>query len=327
MEFRTTIKILPAERKIDYSSPVFFIGSCFADDIGRQFQRGKMEVLINPSGVLYNPYSVARTLEFIMEGKSFHKDDLFYYKGKYLSFYHDTGFSASKYEKCLEKINNSLHEGHAFLKSAAYLFITFGTAWVYTLKENNQLVANCHKIPAERFNRHLLKSQDIVKRWAPIISKLNAFNNDLNIVFTASPVRHMKDGAHGNQVSKATLLVAIEELISGIENLSYFPSYEIVLDELRDYRFYDKDMVHPSDIAIEYIWERFCEAYFDRDTHAVYKNVSKITEATRHIISSDEKDDIIRFKESMLDQIQKLKSEYPFVNLDEEENYFNKLIK
>ncbi|MEA1886037.1 MAG: GSCFA domain-containing protein [Bacteroidota bacterium] len=326
MELRTKVKISPAKKKIAYSSPVLFIGSCFADDIGRQFQKGKLEVLINPFGVLYNPLSAGRALQLVMEGKSFCKEDLFYYDHKYLSFYHDTGFSSRNYEKSLEKINNSLSEARTFLKSAAYLFITFGTAWVYRWKENNEVVANCHKIPAKRFSRHLLKSEDIVNRWTQLISGLNEFNSNLNIVFTTSPVRHLKDGAHGNQVSKSTLLVAIEELISGGEHLSYFPSYEIVLDELRDYRFYNKDMVHPSDTAIEYIWERFTDAYFNNETSFVYDSVSKITEATRHIISSDEKDDIMRFRDSMLAQIEKLKNKYPFVNLDEEEDYFNNLI-
>jgi uncharacterized protein (UPF0332 family) len=324
MEFRTKIERLPSKEKIGYSSPVMFIGSCFADDIGRQFLNGKMNVLINPFGVLYNPMSAARALELIMEGTQFRKEDLNFFDNRYLSFYHDTSFSSSNYEISLEKINNSISEAHNFLRSATNLFVTFGTAWVYRWKDNSEVVANCHKIPAARFTRHLLKTEDIVRRWIKIVSDLNVYNSNLNIVLTVSPVRHLKDGAHGNQVSKSTLIVAIEELISANKNLSYFPSYEI--DELRDYRFYDKDMVHPSDTAIDYIWQGFKETYFTSDTSAIYDRVSKITEATRHIVISSEKEDIIKFRNSMLERIKKIKDEYPFINLDEEENYFNNLI-
>ncbi|MBN1388251.1 MAG: GSCFA domain-containing protein [Bacteroidales bacterium] len=325
MEFRTKVQKLPAKEKISFSSHVIFIGSCFAEDIGRQFLNGKMKVLINPFGVLYNPMSAARALEIIMSGKLFRREELYFYENKYLSFYHDTSFSSRNYERSLEKINNSISEAHNFLKSATHLFITFGTAWVYRWKDNNEVVANCHKIPATRFNRQLLKTEDIVNLWTRIVSGLRVFNNRLNIVFTTSPVRHMKDGAHGNQVSKSTLVVAIEELISGDVNLSYFPSYEIMLDELRDYRFYDKDLVHLSDTAIEYIWEGFRETYFSADTSAIYDRVSKITEATRHIVTSDEKEDIIKFRNSMLERIRKIKNEHPFIDLDAEEKYFNNL--
>ena len=214
MEFRTKIEKLKVKEKISYTSPVLFIGSCFANDIGKQFLSGKMQGHINPFGVLYNPMSSAHALEIIIKGKLFSREDLHFFDKKFLSFYHDTSFSSSNYEKSLEKINNSISEAHAFLKSASHLFITFGTAWVYRWKESNAIVANCHKIPADRFSRHLLKAEDIVNRWSQIVSGLSGVNSDLKIVFTVSPVRHLKDGAHGNQVSKSTLVVAVEELVS-----------------------------------------------------------------------------------------------------------------
>ena len=326
MEFRTKIEKIKAKEKINYSSPVLFIGSCFANDVGRQFLNGKMQALINPFGVLYNPISSAYALELIMTGKLFGEKELHFFDNKYLSFYHDTSFSSTSNEKSLKKINNSISVAHRFLKSASHLFITFGTAWIYRWKENYEIVANCHKIPAARFSRHLLRKEEIVRQWTRIISRLNDFNSNLNLVFTISPVRHLKDGAHGNQVSKSLIVMAVEELVKANDHLSYFPSYEIMLDELRDYRFYDKDMVHPSDTAIEYIWKRFMETYFTNDTSAIYDQVSKITEATRHIITSDEKEDILRFSQSMLEKIIKIRNIYPFINLDDEENYFNKLI-
>jgi len=326
MEFITKIKTDSAKQKIGYDTPVMFVGSCFSGEIGRQFSYGKMDVLINPFGVLYNPLSTARALEVIMENRAFSKEDLYCYDNKYLSFYHDTSFSSRDNTKGLIKINRSISEARSFLSGASFLFVTFGTAWVYRWKENNEVVANCHKIPAARFSRHLLKTKDIVTSWQKLVSELKNFNKRLNIVFTVSPVRHLKDGAHGNQLSKSILTLAIDELTSANIELSYFPSYELMLDELRDYRFYKKDMVHPSDTAIEYIWERFRETYFTSDAVSIYDRVAKITEAMRHKITDDNTESIQKFRNSMLDKIKKISNDYPFVNLGEEENYFNNII-
>jgi len=325
MEFRTKIDISPSKAGINYESPVMLIGSCFANEIGRHFENGKLKSLVNPFGVLYNPLSTGRAIDLIMEGKVFSKDDLFFYDRKYLSFYHDTGFSSEDAGYSLKKINSSLSEARRLLSGAGFLFITFGTARIFKLNENNMPVANCHKIPAARFSRHLLETGDIAEYWDNIIQKLQQFNKDLNIVFTVSPVRHLKDGAHGNQVSKSILITAIDKLISRNSELSYFPSYEIMLDELRDYRFYKKDMIHPSDVAVEYIWDRLRESYFRPGTEQIYQRVLKISEAARHIVLGNDPGELTRFKEAMLTRIQKLKNDYPIIDLTEEEKYFRGL--
>lgn len=327
MKFRTEIEIDSSGKSIDYSTPLMLAGSCFAEDIGRQFAYGKLPVLSNPFGVLYNPLSTAHSLDLIMEGREFGEEDLYSYEGKYLSFYHDTGFSSSDPGECLNKINRSIESAHSFLAEASFLFITFGTAWVFRWKEDNSVVANCHKIPAAKFTRQLLKPGAISSIWIDLAERLRSFNSELTIVFTISPVRHLKDGAHGNQLSKSTLMLAIDELLSRNSNLTYFPSYEIMLDELRDYRFYGKDMVHPSGIAVEFIWEKLKHCYFTDETAGIYDRVAKIISATEHIPMGNDEVDKKKFSRSMLDKIKKLKNDYPFVDLIREEEYFRNILK
>ena len=326
MKLRTQTEISQAEFSIGYDTPVMFLGSCFAGEIGRQFSRGKMNVMVNPFGVLYNPYSTARALETIMEGKEFREEDLFYFNNRYLSFRHDTGFSSVDSSVSLSRINHSISSSESFLKRASVIFITFGTAWVYRFNENNEIVANCHKIPASKFTRQLLEIDDIVDYWERLLRKLKKYNPGLKIVFTVSPVRHLKDGAHGNQVSKSILLLAIERLREGDTDLSYFPSYEIVLDDLRDYRYYKKDMIHPSETAIEYIWEIFKKVYFKPETISIYKRLIKITESVGHRITGDDIQSVKDFSSTMLSKINELKNDFPLIDLGQEEDYFRKMV-
>ena len=257
MDLRTTFNIDPSPIKINYETPSLFIGSCFAMEIGSQLAKGKLPVLINPSGSVYNPVSVANTLEHIIRNKKFTAKDLFYNNGQFISFYHYTDFTSEDREKCLFKINEMTEKAHQFLSDAKFLFITFGTSRVYKFKETGEIVSNCHKLPPDNFSRKLLTTGDIVTRWENTLNELKKFNKHINVIFTISPVRHWKDGAHGNQISKSILLLAVEELLSHSASLNYFPSYELVMDDLRDYRFYAEDMLHPSITAVNYIWEAF----------------------------------------------------------------------
>ncbi len=325
MEFRTKIEIPRVPGMIDYDSNVMLIGSCFANEMGEKFHLGKMNALVNPFGVLYNPGSSAHALELMISDRTYTDEDIHFYDNKYLSFDHDTSFSSVSREECLDRINSSLTGARSFLRRASLLFVTFGTARVFRWKNDNRLVANCHKIPASDFTRHLLDAEDITAEWEDLIERLKFFNKELKIIFTLSPVRHLKDGAYGNQVSKSVLFTAIDQLLSNDSTLSYFPSYEIMIDELRDYRFYKKDMTHPSDIAVEYIWERLKESYFDGNTEEVYRRIIKISDARRHRIAGNDPGALARFKDSMLTRINNLKDEYPFIDLAEEEEYFNNL--
>ena len=303
MNLRTTFPIDSSKEKISYNSPVMFIGSCFASEIGSKMEEGKMKVLINPAGAVYNPVSVANTLNLIVENRIFTGQDLHLYKGKNLSFSHYTDFSSNDPVKTLDKINSSTSKAHEFLKHSRFLFITFGTARIYRFNENNQIVSNCHKLPSSLFSRELLSVGDINASWEILLSELHSFNNNLKVIFTVSPVRHWKDGPHGNNVSKSILFLAIEELLNHEEVGGYFPAYELLMDDLRDYRYYAEDMLHPSPTAVDYIWEAFSECYFNTDTMALWKEIQGISKAVNHRLLSDSAEGKKEFADNMLKKI------------------------
>jgi hypothetical protein len=327
MKFRTEIEAKSGKYEIDYNSPVMLIGSCFASEIGTYFSNAKMDVMVNPFGMLYNPASVAHGIKLITEGRHFTKDDLHYFNNKYLSFYHGTGFSSPDRQKALDGINEKFDEAGSFLQGAEYLFITFGTARVYRWKKNGKIVSNCHKMNDSEFERELLSVDVISKLWSSLIKDLRLFNKKLKIIFTVSPVRHWKDGAHGNQVSKSVLVLAIEDLLSNDPLLGYFPSYELLLDDLRDYRFYNQDMLHPSPDAVKYIWNKFRDTYFSDSTVQAYDEIEKVVNATRHRFISDNKEEIKDFCNNMLTRITTLSNKYSFLSFSSEVNHFNNILK
>ncbi len=322
MEFRTTFGITPSVRKISYNDPVMFAGSCFSISIGKQFETGHLPVMINPSGTVYNPVSICNTLETITRRENFTISDLYNNKGTWLSFNHYTDFSASGPDEVLNKINKSSQEALRFLSAARFLFITFGTARVYRWKQSGKVVSNCHKLPASEFTHELLTVQDITSLWSDQLNILKALFPDLKVVFTISPIRHWKDGAHENQVSKSVLFLAVEELLGHPSQPAYFPAYELVMDDLRDYRFYEEDMLHLTASAIGYIWEAFSKCYFDDRTLEVWQEVSKISKAVSHRIKTGQQDQIKKFAEKILDKINSVNSKVPEIDLERERKYF-----
>ncbi|OFY68243.1 MAG: hypothetical protein A2V64_12100 [Bacteroidetes bacterium RBG_13_43_22] len=322
MELRTTFNITPSPEKITYDVPVMFIGSCFATSIGRQFEAGHLPVMINPSGTVYNPVSVINTLDTILEAKEYTEKDLYDFNGTWLSFEHYTDFSSENRQLVLEKINKRSAEAGKFLSGAGFLFITFGTARVYRWKADGRIVSNCHKIPAAQFTHELLDVDDIEALWTSQLDKLHMNYPELKIVFTISPVRHWKDGPHGNQLSKATLLLAVEKLLEHPSHPGYFPAYELVMDDLRDYRFYADDMLHPSDAAVDYIWNAFSGCYFDKNTLDTWREVEKITKAVSHRIQSGSNESIRAFAENILKKIDMLCAKRPSIDLTAEREYF-----
>jgi hypothetical protein len=327
MELRTTFDITPSVNKITYIDPVIFIGSCFATAIGNKFETGHMPVMINPSGTVYNPVSVGNTLDKILSGKNYVKRDLYNNNGKWLSFDYYTDFSSVNQDKTLRSINLRLVEARKFIASARFLFVTFGTARVYRWKQTGKIVSNCHKIPAAYFSHELLKVSDIVSSWNKLLDILKSQYPDIKVTFTISPVRHWKDGAHGNQVSKSILFMAVEELLNHSSQPAYFPAYELLMDDLRDYRYYDDDMLHPSSTAVDYIWEAFSDCYFDVRTKELWKEVSGISKAVSHKIQSDSTGGIKKFAEIILSRINKLSKNNPSLNLNKEKRYFLNLLK
>lgn len=327
MELRTTFNIEPSRDKISYNDPVMFIGSCFASSIGSQMEMGRMQVMINPAGAVFNPVSVCNTIDTITSGKEFVQNDLYYHEGTYLSFYHYTDFSSDDPANVLEKINNKSKKALAFLKNAKFLFITLGTARIYRWKKTGLIVSNCHKIPSDHFEPELLTVNEIVTLWAKQLDRIHSLFPRLKVVFTISPVRHWKDGAHGNQVSKSVLFLAVEELLNHPVSPKYFPAYEMIMDDLRDYRFYNDDMLHPSTTAIKYIWDAFSGCFMENKTMNIWNEVVKITKACTHRLNAGSGFNINSFAERMLQQISDIEDKVPAIDLSHERNYFLKLLK
>ena len=258
------------------------LGSCFAENMGSKFSYYKFDVDVNPCGIIYNPLSVANVLRLIVEGKQFEKSDLRQVGGKWVSLYHHGAFSSTDPDECLRRINDRLTKATGELRTLDLLVITWGTAWVYRYTRENIVVSNCHKIPSQELERSRLSVEDIVKEYLVLIGRLREINPGLRILFTVSPIRHWKDGAHGNQLSKATLLLAIDRLREELQHVYYFPAYEIVLDELRDYRFYADDMLHMSGFTVDYIWERFLYSFISPEVLGLMNQIGRVNKGVAH---------------------------------------------
>lgn len=316
IKFRTEVDLPDFKKKMGYRHQSMMIGSCFAENIGTYLQELCFPIMVNPFGILYNPISIANSLELLITGKKFTEQDLFYSNGLYNSFSHHSRFSGSDPVNTLEGINTQAAEASDILKKCHHLFITFGTSWVFKHKTSSTIVSNCHKLPAATFDRYRLSIKQINEIWIPLIDKMRSINPDLHLVFTVSPIRHLKDGAHENQLSKSTLLMAIEELMSkyGDELISYFPSYELVLDELRDYRFYAADMNHPSEIAIDFIREKFVVTILDPEAKNVSSELEKLFPAINHKSLNNNDKGYISFIEYQIEKTNQLQIKYPFAD-------------
>jgi hypothetical protein len=326
MDLRTTIKIEPSESKINHAAQVAFIGSCFASEIAGKMAEGKMSVLVNPFGTVFNPVSISNTLSALINKRQFGINDLFKYKERYLSILHYTSFSSDDPGKLLERINSSIASSHYFLTKAEVLIVTFGTARVYRLRETGMIVSNCHKMPGSLFSQELLNADEIVLLWTQLLDELRTFNKDIKVIFTISPVRHLKDGAHANQVSKSVLFMAVEKLLSHPCSGGYFPAYEILMDDLRDYRYYAEDMVHPSSTAVDYIWKAFSGCYLTSDALSIWKEARSITKALNHRFITDSLSARNDFANEMLRHISSLEMKAPWIDLDKETSYFKEII-
>ncbi len=316
--FRTIVEIPDSPFKINYRSGIVLIGSCFSDYIGERLLYHKFKALLNPFGVLYNPASIAESIEIIIDQRLFKPQDLILHNGQWLSLSHYTGFAHPSQQVCLERINQSISESYSALKKAEFLFITFGTAWVYIFNKTGRIAANCHKLPASSFTRSLMQPHQIIELFAGLSQKLKKFNDQLHLVFTLSPVRHMKDGAVGNQLSKSILHYAIQHIIEKTSDTGYFPAYEIFMDELRDYRFYNTDMIHPAESGINYIWQKFADTYIDKESLRLMKQIDALMKAFNHKPNNPEDPAYIRFLQSTFSEIEIFSNRYPIFDFTAE---------
>jgi hypothetical protein len=319
MDFNTPVSIPKANFLFSHHDGVVLLGSCFAEEMGRKLLEDKFAVDVNPFGTLYNPSSIAQSLRRLLREDTFDASDLFEHEGVYHSFGHHSRFSSPSPDEALDNINRRLHLSAANLAKASRLILTFGTAYVYRLKSDGQVVANCHKLPENIFTRERLTVDDIVSEWDALLIELRRSNPELKTLFTLSPIRHRKDGAHPNQLSKATLLLAIDELQTRHpEHTAYFPAYEIMMDELRDYRFYADDMLHPSPLAVDYICERFRRSYLSPLSQTLLDEWQAIRKAILHKPFHPGSETFREFILQTLLKAENLYGKFPFFDLSSE---------
>jgi len=327
LKFKLTLASKRSENQISYRDGLFLIGSCFSENIGAKLNTHLFKVFENPHGILFNPISVANSLSDCIENKQYTEADLFLLNEVWNSWHHHSRFSGITTKDALEKINNSITNANAFLKTADHIVITLGSAWVYKLNNQSthlvgQVVANNHKAPATWFDKKLMKPDELVLLLKQMVQALFQFNPHLQIIFTISPVRHLREGLVENNRSKAVLIQAVHEIVETSKQIAYFPSYEYVIDDLRDYRFYAEDLVHPNYAASNYVWEKWVETYMNEETQGIMKQVAELQLAMQHkpffAGSSQHKE----FLQNCIAKSEQLLSLYPYLPLDEQVQFF-----
>lgn len=326
MQFRTTIELKPFDRRIDHSQPILSLGSCFASNVAERLSRAKLCVTSSPTGILFNPESIAATLDRFDavargdNGALPAAEDLAYGNERWFSYDFHSDFSATDATDALAAMQEAVRHGAQALKDAQVVILTFGTAFVFRHKQSGDVVANCHKQPQALFQREMMSAEQIAARY---ISLMQSPLAGKQVIFTVSPVRHLADGLEQNSLSKATLRVAVDLIQKACPNAYYFPSYEIVMDELRDYRFYADDMTHPSRMAIDYIWERFGEVAFSDKTKALNERIERIVRASEHRPFNRNGQEYKAFCRTQREKITQLESEHPSVCMAKEKEFFD----
>jgi hypothetical protein len=322
MDFRLEFTPKPFGAKINHRHNLLLIGSCFTEQIGTKLANHKFSVLDNPNGILFNPASICKSISSYIDNKQYSAADLFYQNESWNSWEHHSRFSNPDKEKCLAGINESQTEAYEFIKNADWLLVTLGSAFVYEL-DNKEVVANCHKVPTDKFVKRLLTPTEINNDLQVMIEKALAFNPGLNIIFTISPVRHLRDGFVENNRSKAGLIEAVHQVVEKNRSCFYFPAYELVIDDLRDYRFFAEDMVHPNYAATNYVWEKFIATCIDEPSQQLMKEIAVIVAAKNHKPFNPTSDQHKKFLKTNLEKVKKLQLQFPHVNFKEEAEYFN----
>jgi hypothetical protein len=320
MDFRLEFTPLRLPEMIHHQHNLLLIGSCFTENIGIKLKQHKFKVLENPNGILFNPVSIAAAIQSYTTPRQYDESDLFYQNECWNSWQHHSRFSHPDREACLKRINRSQHEAHAFIQQADWVFITLGSAFVYEL-EDKQVVANCHKVPTDKFHKRLLDIQEVKAALDNMLQHISLAKPSARVIFTISPVRHLRDGFVENNRSKSALIQAVHQTINW-NNTFYFPAYELVIDDLRDYRFYAEDMVHPNYAATGYVWEKFLSSCVDEDTQKLMKEIYTIVAARNHKPFNPGSALHKKFLESNLNKIKQLLLQYPYIDFDEETRYF-----
>jgi hypothetical protein len=314
MKLQTHIPITKESRNpISYDSKIVLLGSCFSEHIGNLLSFYKFQTTQNPFGILFHPKAIEQLITNAINEKEYTEEDLFLWNECWHSFDTHSNLSASSKETVLHSLNDATKRTHQQIKTATHIVITLGTAWVYRHIESDNIVANCHKVPQKKFLKELLSVEEVAESLEATKTLIKSINNTASITFTVSPIRHLKDGFIQNQQSKAHLIAAVHQVVDGGRSASYFPSYEIMMDELRDYRFYAEDMIHPNKTAITYIWNRFKETWISEHADTVMERIQKIQQGLSHKPFHPDSEAHLQFLDRLHKDISNLQKEYPYI--------------
>lgn len=312
MQFRTKIPILQTDFKIDYNAKIVSLGSCFAVNMAEKFDYFKFENACNPFGILFHPLAIEKLIDFAVSGKQFTEKDVFFHNERWHCFDAHSDLSNSSKDELIANLNAIVTAAKSKLQAASHIIITYGTSWIYRHLETNAIVANCHKVPQAAFSKEILSVETIKESMQNTLDLIQKINPNVNFIFTVSPVRHLKDGFVENQLSKAHLISAIYQTTNNKQQTTnYFPSYEIMMDELRDYRFYAEDMIHPNSVAIDYIWQRFSETFISEESHSIMKEVETIQKGLAHRPFNLNSESHQQFLSKLNDKMVKLQKQLP----------------
>lgn len=316
LKWKTTIDISPLPQSISYQQGILALGSCFAENVGEQLHRLRYHIDINPFGTIFNPASIANSLDWILGDQYFDEHSLFEHRGLWNSFYHYSLFSQPNQQQTLDGINQRLSATRAQLPHTQWLILTLGTAWVFTLADRPDfVVSNCHQLPANRFSRRRMEVYEIVGLLSRVLSRFKSQYPDLQVIVTVSPVRHIKDGLVENQLSKATLILAAHQLCQQHNAfVHYFPAYELLIDDLRDYRFYADDLVHPNNQAVTYITQCFDKFALNPNEHEVRNQVHRLQQALEHRPLHPDSQAHQLFLQQTQEKKAALQAQFPFLN-------------
>jgi len=313
MQFRTQIPISKSNQPIDCNSKLVSLGSCFAVNMGEKFQYYKFQITTNPFGIIFNPVSIEKIVRRAVERQFFTEKDIFFFNERWHCFDVHSELSHPNKEDFLQALNGLIQSTHQQLNDATHIIITYGTSWVYREKERFEVVANCHKLPQKNFDKDLLSVESIEKAIHNTINLIQKINPNCSFIFTVSPVRHIKDGFAENQLSKAHLISALHSSISKLATSNYFPSYEIMMDDLRDYRFYAPDMLHPNQTAIDYIWKLFAEAYITSESFSTMSVIENIQRSLSHRPFNENGEEHQKFLSNLQDKIKGIEAKFPHI--------------
>jgi GSCFA family len=316
--FRTIVTPNSLNERINYQSKILCLGSCFTQSIGSYFQCNKFNIDINPFGVQYNPLSIASSMTKIIDNKQYEKGDLFFEQERWHSFDHHSDFSDADINRCLENINKRVFRAHQNLSSLTHLMLTFGTNFYFLHKSDNKIVSNCHKVSSKEFERIEMSVELISKEVNEAIHQIKLINPNIRVIYTVSPIRYTQQGFAENTISKGKLFSALSNLLQIDSTAYYFPAYEIMMDELRDYRFYKEDMIHPSDEALRYIWQNVVDSMIEPNAQALMKEIHAINLELNHRPYQPESTTHQAFLKKLENKIKNITERYPFLNYEQE---------